>query len=259
MPYVFVKNGGRTVEVGGVATRTPNCLYDPWSLLGWEIRSRSTKLIGPKGKSTMGFVCDEAGVTVAFTRKVVPSAEVCPGDATMKEMVNAPLQTFMNAAEEVEWRLKATKVPVLYLKDNGETLEWGGYIRMREKILTNGPGQPLFRIMSGQTEIVNTTTGKTEMGYICDESGQTIEIIRDIKILEPDPLPGEERKPLPAKGAELPEPDKVNVIISFCGAVGKVCSFDRIPDIFDVGQSKRNFWMGLGLGLFVMFVIRLLF
>lgn len=259
LPYAFIRNEGRTVEVGGNATRpTPNSLYDPWTLDGWEIRSPSTILTDSKGKRTMGYVCDEAGITVSFTREIKSkeTGEISPGDVSLNECIKNPLQVFMSASEQIDWRVTAKKYPALYLKENGTTLEWGGYIRGNDKILTNGPGEPVYRIMSAQTEIVNKATGKSELGYICDESGQTVEIGRDITILHPDPLPGQ---PLPAQGSKLPEPDKVNITIKFCAAVGKVCSFDRIPDIFDVGQSKRNFWMGLGAGLFAMFVVTRLF
>jgi hypothetical protein len=260
IPYVFIRNGGGSIEVGKTGARTPNCVYDPWTLYGWEVRSESTELVGPDKVSRAGYVCDEAGITVALKiQKSERPGPVLSGDVALRDLVNHPMQVFMSASEILQWKVTAKKVPVIYLSNDGQKLEWGGTLRTDGKILTDGPGEPVFRINSRPTEIFNAQTGKTEPGYICHESGQTVEFVRDITILKPDPLPGEVSKPLPAGGATLPAPDKVNVVISFCGAVGKLCSFDRIPDIFDVGQSKRNFWMGLGLGLFVMFVIRLLF
>jgi len=264
--YVFIRNGGSTVEVGGIAMRTPNCLYDPWSLLGWEIHSEGTKLISPglltRKESRIGYVCDESGVTASFQRHLGTQAPLqAPGaDGTLDEVVKAPLQVTLTARQAVDWRMKALAFPVLYLSDGGRTLEWGGYIRGNDTILTNGTGEPVYRIIGDMTEIANTATGKTGMGYICDvDSGQTVTIGREITILPPKPLPGDApaAKNLP-RTADLPDPEPVNIVIRFCGAVGEICSFDRIPDIFDVGQSKRNFWMGMGVGLFVMFLIRLL-
>lgn len=261
VPYAWIRNGGRSIEVGKTATRTPNCIYDPWTLFGWEVRSTSTELIGPDRQPKIGYVCDEIGVTVALEiGKAGEPAPVAPGDVALKDLVTAPLQVFMSASEVMQWKVVAKKVPVIFLSNDGSTLEWGGVLRTNGKILTNGPGEPLFRITSEPVEIVNGVSGKSGMGYICHrESGQTVDITRDVTVLKPDPLPGGEVKPVPTKGAELPEPEKLTAVISFCGAIGKLCSFDRVPEIFDVGQSKRNFWMGLGLGLFAMFVLRLVF
>jgi hypothetical protein len=248
VPYVLLKNEARTIVVGGWIQRNPNTLVTYWDLIGYEVRSNPTEIIGPKGllgksQSNVGFICDEAGVTVALERtgpKLSEMEEIQP--------------VVFGKIEAIEYKLKAGTIPFILVSNNGLTLTWGGHIRKKGQILTDGPGKPVYRILPDipMVEIINVATGQTGMGYICDEIGITVDLKRDFRVT----YPGEH--PLAGKNADILAGKEVGILVRFSGAIGRLASFDKIPEIFDVGQSKKNFWMGLIAGLFVMFMIRLL-
>jgi hypothetical protein len=239
VPYVLVKNECKTIEIGGTIRRTPNTLINDWDLLGYEVRGEPTEIIGPNKKSGMGFICDEAGVTVSLERSGPEYSE--ENSAENEDLTFTRLQA-------IRHKLTAEIVPFVLISNSGKTLTWGGYIRKRGKVLTDGPGKPAYRIVSDTTEIINQANGKTGIGYICDETGVTVDIKRDFHI----------EYPLVIK-KRYPDLEKVLVKVRFSGVIGILGTFDRIPTIFDVGQSRKNFYMGLAAGLIAMFMIRLLF
>ena len=245
VPCVILKNEARTIEVGGMVRRTPNTLVNDWDLIGYEVHGNPTEIIGPAGwrkipKSGVGYICDEVGVTVSLTRngpKKTPDRTAENNDIVFGKL------------EAIAYKFKAETVPYILISNNGLTLTWGGHIRNKGRVLTDGPGKPVYQILGDMVEIVNLQTGESGMGYVCDETGVTVNIIKDFYVVKAPSL---------LKKPEVAESDKVEVKVKFSGGIGRLSSFDRIPEIFNIGQSKKNFYMGLAVGLFVMFIIRLL-
>jgi len=242
VPCIELKNEAKTIVVGGKLRRTQNKVVNDWDLIGYEIHGNPTEIIGPSGitgraADGIGYICDESGVTVSFERSG-PKPEVQPADGDL----------IFGKAELIGYKLNAETVPFILISNNGITVTWGGYIRRKGKVLTDGPGLPAYKIMSDAVEIINLSTGKNGMGYICDEAGVTVTIGREISVKYPLEMI-----------KKNPELEKVEVKIKFSGVIGILATFDRIPEIFNVGQSRKNFWMGIAAGLFIMFVIRLVF
>ena len=249
VPVIILNNGCRTIIVGSKLQRTANTLVNLWDLIGYEVHGNPTEIIGPSGmlgrkNSGVGFLCDEQGVTVSIERK---------GPKVQTE----PLEVVFDAGELIDYKLHAESVPFILMENNGLTWTWGGEIRKKGQVLTNGPGQPVYHIKSETVEIVNVVSGKTAMGYICDEAGVTVDIKRDFKVLYPEPLPFDKVKAeaVKARNEKILKGDDVGCQIKFAGAIGKAATFDRIPEIFDVGQSKKNLWVGVLMGLVIMFIL----
>lgn len=249
VPYVILKNEARTIIVGGWIQRNPNTLVTYWDLIGYEVVSNPTEIIGPKGllgsvQSNVGYICDEAGVTVQLERTGPKLGEA----ADLQPIVFGKM-------EAIEYKFKAETIPFILISNNGLTLTWGGKIRKKGMILTDGPGKPFYRILPStpMVEIINSVTGQSGMGYICDETGVTVDLKRDFRVTYPA------GHPKAGDNAAILEGKQVGILIKFAGAIGRLATFDKIPEIFDVGQSKKNFWMGLIAGLFVMFMITRVF
>lgn len=254
MPSIILKNEARTWIVGGQLQRNSNTLFDPWDLMGYEPRSNPTEIIGPAGfrKSQMsgvGYLCDEQGVTVSLERN---------GPRLSEENAAENQEIVFGFLEGVEYRRTAEKIPFILISNNGLTVTWGGMIRKRGQILTDGPGKPVYKILQDtpMIEILNIQTGKVNMGYLCDETGVTVNIKRDFKVTYPedynDPV---KLAAIRAKNKEIVEGKSVGVLIKFCGAIGALATFDKLPEIWNIGQSKRNLYIGLIAGGVVGLII----
>jgi hypothetical protein len=249
VPVIILNNNNRKIVVGSKLVRLPNTLVNIWDLIGYEVHGNPTEIIGPAGllgrkTSGVGFLCDEQGVTVSVDR------------TAPKEPTDIP-EIVLSPSEYFDYKFHAETVPFILMESNGHSWTWGGEIRKKNNVLTNGPGQPVYLIKSDPVEIVNVASGKTAMGYICDEAGVTVDLKRDFRVTYPEDLIDN-----PVKLAALKERNKrilegveVGCTIKFSGAIGKEATFDRIPEIFDVGQSKKNLWVGIVIGLAAMFVI----
>ena len=179
VPCIELKNEARTIVVGGKLRRTQNKVVNDWDLIGYEVHGNPTEIIGPSGivgtqKDGIGYICDESGVTVSLERKG-PKPEIQPADGDL----------IFGTGELVQYKLTAETVPFILISNNGITVTWGGYIRRKGKILTDGPGKPAYKIMSDAVEIIDLSTGKNGMGYICDEAGVTVTIGREITVKYP--------------------------------------------------------------------------
>jgi hypothetical protein len=233
-PVIWVKNDGKTFIVGSTLRRTPNTLVNDWDLVGVEVRGGPVEMVGPKGwrgseQKGVGYLCDETGITLEIKRNGPELTE--RNSAENADMV---FKTF----ESVTYKLSAEQVPIILISNGGNTWTWGEMIRRRGKTLTNGPGQPAYKIVSPAVEITNMASGYTGMGYLCDETGITVDFKRDIIILAPPPL-------VTIEGLKL---TPVEIFGNFSGAIGKLATFDKIPEIFNIGQSKRNLYMGILIG-----------
>lgn len=251
VPVVILNNKGKSIIVGAKLQRTGNNVVNLWNLVSYEVRSDPTEIIGPSGmlgrkNANAGYLCDEQGVTVSLKRN---------GPKEQPE----PLEIVFDTSEYIDYKLHAETVPYILLENNGLTLTWGGEIRTNGAVLTNGPGQPVYRIKSDRVEIINEATGKTAMGYICDEQGVTVNIKREFRVIYPEPFDKSEIEAVKARNEKILNGDEVGIEINFSGAIGKLATFDRIPEIFDVGQSKKNLYVGLMIGLVIMFFLSRLF
>jgi hypothetical protein len=247
VPVVILNNRGKTIVIGTKLIRTANTLVNLWTLIGYEVHGNPTEIIGPPGmlgkkNAGVGYICDEQGVTVSLQRK---------GPQGQPE----PLEVVFDTGEFIDFKLHAETIPFILLENNGLTLTWGGEIRKKGDILTNGPGQPAYRIKGEMVEIINEVTGKTAMGYICDESGVTVTISRDFRVIYPEPFDEKVREAVRVRNEKILKGEEVGIQINFSGAIGKGATFDRIPEIFDVGQSKKNLYVGIVMGLGIMFVL----
>jgi hypothetical protein len=256
LPCIVLKNEMRTWIVGDELQRTPNLLVDPWDLEGYEPVSNPTEIIGPAGilkrnQARVGYICDEQGVTVTLERsgpKITPE-----NSAENKEIV-------FGFFERISYTRNAEKVPFILISNNGLSVTWGGEIRKKGMVLTDGPGKPVYRIKpeTPMIEIVNRATGKTAMGYLVDEIGVTVDLKRDFRVTYP------EDDEDPGKLAAIKELNKkiisgevVGITIRFNGSIGEVGTYDILPKIFDIGQSKRNFYIGVIVGGIIFFIIGL--
>jgi hypothetical protein len=257
LPCIILKNEAMTWVVGGQLQRDSNSLIDPWDLKGYEPRSDPTEIIGPAGfrknlHAGIGYLCDEQGVTVSLKRDGPIVTE--ENSAENKEIVFGYL-------EGMEYRRNAEKVPFILVSNNGLTVTWGGEIRKRGLVLTDGPGQPVYRIKpdTPMIEILNIATGQMNMGYLCDEIGVTVKLKRDFRVTYPedwdDPI---KQAAIIEKNKKIVAGDEVGILIKFSGAIGGLMTFDVLPKIFDVGQSKRNLYTGIIVGAVVMFILRLM-
>jgi hypothetical protein len=257
LPAIILKNEGMTWAVGGQLQRNSNLLIDPWDLKGYEPRSNPTEIIGPAGfwrklHPGVGYLCDEQGVTVSLIR----SGPKLTGEnsAENKEIVFG----FM---EGIEYQRHAEKIPYILVSNNGSSVTWGGEIRKKGLVLTDGPGRPVYRIKEDtqMIEIQNLATGQTSMGYLCDETGVTVNLKRDFRVTYPedwdDPI---KQAAIIEKNKKIITGEEVGILIKFCGAIGALGTFDIIPGIFDVGQSKRNLYTGIIVGAVIMFILRLI-
>lgn len=249
--YVLLKNKAKTLVVGGKIQRTPNNLVNYWDLEGCEVHGEPTEIIGPKGilgkrESSIGYLWDDQGVTVSLERS---------GPKPEPE----PIEIAFDRVEAIEYRRTAVKVPFILIEDNGHSLTWGGEIRMKGQILTDGPGQPAYRIKSGMIEITNLTNGKTAMGYICDEAGVTVDIERDFRVIYPEPFDEKEREEIRARNEKILTGEEVGVKIRFSGAIGELLTFDKLPEIWNIGQSRKNLYTGMAIGAAIMFIVRSMF
>ena len=252
MPSIILKNECRTWIVGGQLQRTANTLFDPWDLMGYEPQSNPTEIIGPVGfrktiRSGVGYLCDEQGVTVSLERT---GPKLTPENAAENQEV------VFGFFEGVEYRRNAERLPFILISNNGMTVTWGGMIRTKGQILTDGPGKPVYKILQGtpMIEILNITTGQTSMGYLCDETGVTADLKRDFRVTYPEDYTNPVKlAAIKAKNKEIVEGQSVGILIKFCGAIGALATFDKLPEIWNIGQSKRNLYIGLiagaGVGL----------
>jgi len=105
-------------------------------------------------------------------------------------------------------------------------------------------------------EILNILTGLVTMGYLCDETGVTVSLKRDFKVIYPEDYDNpEKRKAIQAKNKEIIEGKSVGILIKFCGAIGALATFDKLPEIWNIGQSKRNLYIGLIVGFVVGIIV----
>lgn len=255
MPCVILKNEALTWVVGLELQRNSNTVFDPWDLNnGFEPRSNPTEVIGPKGTlkrlhAGVGYLCDEQGVTVTLERSGPKVTEDI--SAENKEIVFG----FMEGLEYVR---TAEKVPFILISNNGLTVTWGGKIRKKGPVLTDGPGKPVYRIMPGtpMIEIINRMTGESGMGYLCDEIGVTVDPKRDFRVTYPETADTPEKlAAIKAENQKIISGESVGITIKFSGAIGKLATFDKIPEIFDVGQSKKNLYIGLIGGVVLGLII----
>ena len=81
VPVVRLANNAQTLEFMGYLKKRENSLIDPWNQRGYEIRSPPIEIM-INGKKEIGYVVDEAGITVAFHRsiRIVPAIPVQGND-----------------------------------------------------------------------------------------------------------------------------------------------------------------------------------
>jgi hypothetical protein len=261
LPVIILRNGSekkeggaviRTVEIGRTLALKDNGLFNVWKVQGYEIRSGGTELSWTEGRmhksrrTSIGYVCHESGITLSLERNVLREK---------KPDVFTGINLEWSPQELTQFLLLAPRVPVIVVSSGGEKIETGGDIRRQGDLLTDGPGKPVYRICSGMTEIVDAK-GASQMGYIIDEESMcTCEIVVDVKILKSAPYisPFDEA---PVKSLISPDP-QIEIKGRFEGVIGKLIAFDKSQDIFGIAFSKRDFWMGVGIGLVVMFLVRL--
>jgi hypothetical protein len=254
LPCIILKNEGRTWVVGSQLQRSANVLFDPWDLMGYEPRSNPTEIIGPVGirktiRAGVGYLCDEQGVTVSLERE---------GPELSEENAAVNQEIVFSFIEGMEYRRNAEKLPFILISNNGLTVTWGGMIRKKGLILTDGPGRQVYKIQQDtpMIEILNILTGEVTMGYLCDETGVTVSLKRDFKVTYPEDYNTPEKlKVIQAKNKEIIEGKSVGILIKFCGAIGALATFDKLPEIWNIGQSKRNLYIGLILGAIVGFIL----
>jgi|GEM_PF-5840970 hypothetical protein len=260
LPVVILRNGSerkeggaviRTVEIGRTLTLKDNGLFNVWKVHGYEIRSGATELSWMEGaarkssKTSIGYVCHESGITLLLERRVLTAK---------KPDVFTGINIEFSKQDLITYLLFAPRVPVIIISKGGQSIVTGGNIRRKDDLLTDGPGKPVYRICSGMTEIVDAR-GVSQMGYVIDEESMcTCEIVVDVTILKAAPYVSpfdDTAKPL------VSPPPKIELKGRFEGVIGKLIAFDKSQDIFGISFSKRDFWMGIGIGLVVMFLIRL--
>jgi hypothetical protein len=263
VPYVLLRNDVeisdkterkvRTIEIGGTVIVKGNGLFNVWDVLGYEIHSGTIDIKGnvpgllhTTRTEGMGFVCHEKGMTLDI-QKIIEA-----GSPDQDEF--SDIEVPWSSKEAWIYSMTAEKVPVILLTSNG--LEWGREIRRKGLVLTDGPGQPVYRILPDTETEIKNKNGISAMGYVIDvEKKITIPIIVDIKIEKgPADPKNKTEKPL----VNPPEQIKVYLKGKFEGVLGKIIAFDKIQDTLGVGTSKKDFWMGIGIGLVVMFIVRLL-
>lgn len=247
LPCIVLKNEGRTWVVGSQLQRNANVLFDPWDLMGYEPRSDPIEIIGPVGirktiRAGVGYLCDEQGVTVSIKRD---------GPNLSEENAAANKEIVFGFLEGMEYRRNAEKLPFILISNNGLSVKWGGMIRKKGLVLTDGPRQPVYNILvdTPMIEILNLITGEVSMGYLCDETGVTVNLKRDFRVTYPedytDPV---KLAAIKARNKEIVEGKSVGILIKFCGAIGALATFDKLPEIWNIGQSKRNLYIGIIIG-----------
>jgi hypothetical protein len=257
---IVMRNNAKTFIIGGRFTKLPNSLRDYWNLYVYEIHQGSIEiefikqgLVGQSRTNSIGYLCDEIGTTINPERIVTKSETKDPAAEEFK--------VSKSWLDDFEFKRQSVRVPYILISQDGKKWTAGGYIRKAGKILTNGINPvngeigPAYRIASDPVEIINIQTGEKGMGYLCDETGQTVSLVRDIKAWMPDPI--RKRKMSDGDECDLQQiavADKDRIIIkgNFAGIMGQIAGIDKIQEFFDFGNASMTKWKFFGIGVACM-------
>lgn len=238
----------RTIDIGWTLVRKDNGLFDPWNVFGYEIHSGTIPIIEHKGTirrsqtSAMGYVCHETGMTLDLMKVIESGSE--------GQDVFTGIEIPMTYLEAANYEMTAEKVPVVFFSADG--IEYGKTIRRKGEALTDGPGQPVYRILPDTLIEIRNMNVNPAMGYVIDKEKRiTVPILVTIKVEKGPTDP--KKKPLVTPASEI----KVFIRGKFEGILGKIIAFDK-SEALGVGTSKRDFWIGIFLGALGMFLLRLI-
>jgi hypothetical protein len=259
VPFVHVEGSKTITRIQYISEveKSPNSLFDPFSVLDWEIRSDQVQFFtldyfNRRKSAGWGYVGDIAGLTVDLTRKVIlpeitsagvgsPPTEDGKDDLTIKG--DAIRQDAIPP-----WKTETgEQVPCVIVKGQERIQEMHFiYCEKVGNVLLDLSTKSRYAIAQDTQIEIAMPDGKIAGGWICDESGWTISISRNITI-----------KALlrNKQGIPILTPDKqpveVEVGINWSGRLGKYVTNDKVTRIWNSevsGQEKLIF------GLLLFFV-----
>lgn len=229
-----------------------NQVLNLFDLLGFEIRSDTVELFNGSKYIGRGYVADTAGITVNVDRVLpmpAPSSEIteCP-----KEPAAAPglYDTVIGQGlAKIRGIGKDTKIkpawlggsersiPCVVLEGSPKvTIIRFEYLREIEGAIIDDDRGIRYACNPNHRIEIKMPDGKTGPGYVCDPTGTTIRISRDIRI---------QKKVTKVKdGKEIEETVTVNV--KFAGAIAKLSAGDRLPKLLS-GISGRENLLQMGI------------
>jgi len=81
VPIVCLTNQARTIEFIDNCVKRGNSIIEPFHQNGWEIKSSPVEIV-KDGKKRIGYVVDEAGITVSFSRNIQIHSALTGGDVS---------------------------------------------------------------------------------------------------------------------------------------------------------------------------------
>lgn len=218
------------IEYIGNIEKDTNSLKNLFDLLGYEIRSDTIEIFNGKKCLGRGYIADIAGITVDISR-VMPEIPKVPLQESVEKAADP--EGLMIAGQAIIGALtpdfskqKKEQVPCVILI--GETR----IDALRFQYLRSVPGAVIddenkirYEIALGTKIEITMPDGNTGPGYVCDHSGCTVKIKRDIKIIQT--VDGKD----------------VEVGINWSGRIGKHATSDKLTKLLMMASGRENLVM----------------
>lgn len=190
VPFVHLEGNKQYTKIQwiGSVQKNPNSLFDPFSVLSWEIHSDRVQFFTNGVSLGYGYIGDIVGATVDLTRNTkgqIESEETGQSPANTTQAagtISADVVPIRIKAERPTKDKKSVKVGTVLLKGTKRIEEVHfQYMEKLEDVLLYDRTNTRYRINPDtQLEII-MPDGVAAAGWLCDETGQTLTINRNVK------------------------------------------------------------------------------
>lgn len=238
VPHITVEGHDSVTKiayVGPIEKRT-NSIINLFDLLGYEIKSNTIEIFNGKKYIGRGYLADVAGITVDISR-VMPAPDP---DRAAPEIPPAPgglsiLGNGILGAVRPELKDQAFRMAPCVVLQGDKRIQSVRFFYLREidGAIIDDEKQIRYDIRPETRIEITMPDGKTDLGYVCDPSGQTIRITRQITVL----------------GKPDKDGKQIEVGIRFSGRIGKLAASDRISKLMTPISGRENLWQLLVVAL----------
>jgi hypothetical protein len=218
---------------GGIEKRT-NSLVNAFDLLGYEIRSDTVEIFRDKKFLGLGYIADIAGITVDISRvlPVVSSVQDLADDDIIPSGLLVGGKAIFGALKP-DWKtLEYRYVPGIVLsgKTRIESLKFV-YLREISGAVIDDEAAVRYQVVDGTRIEIVMPDGKSGLGYICDSSGTTITIKRQVKL------------------TAVKDGKVVEIEVNFSGRVGRSATSDNLSKLLSMVSGRENLMQLILVGL----------
>jgi hypothetical protein len=235
VPFVHLEGKKQYTKIQwiGNVQKNPNSLFDPFSVLSWELHSDRVQFFVIGVSLGYGYLGDVVGATIDLTRNTkgqiastepaTGTDEPAAGTSCFSAPITAAVTPFRLPAVRPAGNTKSIKVATVLLKGTDRITEVHfQYMEKLEEVLLCDRTNTRYRINPDTKLEIIMPDGKAEAGWVCDETGQTLTITRNVKALALK----RDKKGVP----ELDEKGQlieVEVGVNWSGRLGKYLTNDK--------------------------------